>query len=52
MVNDFAEAIAAFVAMPETRQIAQLKQLNTTNINRKGTALLRKIGLRLRSSFL
>ena len=33
MVNDFEEAVAAFVAMPETRQIAQSKQLNTTNIN-------------------
>ena len=33
MVNDLGEAIAAFVAMPETRQIAQPKQLNTTNIN-------------------
>ena len=44
MVNDFGEAITAFVAMPETRQIAQPKQLNTININRKGTAQHRKIG--------
>ena len=35
MVNDFGEAIATFVAMPETRQIAQPKELNATNINRK-----------------
>ena len=35
MVNNFGEAIAAFVAMPETRKIAQPKELNTTNINRK-----------------
>ena len=33
MVNDFGKAIAAVVAVPETRQIAQPKQLNTTNIN-------------------
>ena len=33
MVNGFGEAIPAFVAMPETRQIAQPKQLNTTNTN-------------------
>ena len=31
MVNNYGEAVAAFVAMPETRQIAQPKQLNTTN---------------------
>ena len=36
MVNDFVEAIAAFVAMPETRQIAQPKELDSTNIDRKG----------------
>ena len=36
MVNDFVEAIAAFFAMPETRQIAQPKELSATNINRKG----------------
>ena len=35
MVIDFEEAIAAFVAMPETRQTAQPKELNTTSINRK-----------------
>ena len=33
MMNDFWGASAAFVAMPETRQIAQPKQLSTTNIN-------------------
>ena len=45
MANDFGDAIAAFVAVRETRQIAQPKQLNTTNINRKAAALLCKIGL-------
>ena len=40
MVNNFGEAIAAFVALPET---AQPKELNTTNINREGAALHRKI---------
>ena len=33
MVNDFGEAIAAFVAMLETKQIAQPEELNTTNID-------------------
>ena len=33
MVNDLGEAIVAFVAMPETRQIAQPKKLNITNNN-------------------
>ena len=33
MVNDFGKAIAAFVTVLETRQIAQPKKLNTTNIN-------------------
>ena len=47
MVNDFGEAIAAFVTMPETRQIAQPKELNTTNVNRKRAAPHRKIGLPL-----
>ena len=52
MVNNFWEAIAALVAMPETRQIAQSKELSTTNINRKGAAPHRKIGLPLNSLFL
>ena len=52
MVNDFNKAMPAFVAMPETKQIAQPKDLNTTNINRKGTAPYRKIGLSLNSLFL
>ena len=47
MGNDFGEAIAAFVTMPETRQIAQPKKLNTKNINRKGEATHRTIGLLL-----
>ena len=33
MVNDFEEAIAAFVAMPETKQIAQPEELNISNID-------------------
>ena len=45
MVNDLGQAIAAYVAMPETRQIAQPKELNTTNINRKGAEPHRKIDL-------
>ena len=54
MMNGFGEVIAAFVAMPETRQITQPKELNTTNlnINRKGTAPHRKIGLPPKSLFL
>ena len=52
MVNDFGEAIAAFVAMPEQDQIAQPKKLNTTNINRKGAAPHREIGLPLSSLYL
>ena len=52
MVNDFGEAIAAFVAVPETRQIAESMDLNITTINRKGTEPNRKIGLPLRSLFL
>ena len=52
MVNNFGEAIAVFVAMPETRPIAQPKKLNTTNINRKGAALHRKIRLPLNRLFL
>ena len=47
MLNDFGEAIAAFVAMPETRQTAQPKELYTTNVNWKGAAPHRKIGLPL-----
>ena len=36
LVNDFGKAIADFVAMSETRQMAQPnEELNTTNINRK-----------------
>ena len=52
MVNDFEEAIAAFVAMPETKPIAQPKELNTININRKGAAPHQKIGLSLNSLFM
>ena len=52
MVNDFGEAIAAFVAMLETRPIAQPKELNITNINGKGAAPHRKMGLPLNSLFL
>ena len=52
MVNTFGEAIAAFVAMPETRQILPPKELNTTIINKKGAAPHRKIGLPLNSLFL
>ena len=44
MGNDFGEAIAAFVAMPETRRIAPSKELNTTNINRKEATPHLKIG--------
>ena len=51
MINNFGETIATFVAMPETRQIAQPKQLNILNINEKGAAPLRKIGLPLNSFF-
>ena len=51
MVNDFGETIAAYVAMPETRQIAQPKEPNTTNINKKGAAPYQKIGLPLKSIF-
>ena len=52
MVTAFGEAINAFVAMPETRQIALSKELNTTDINRKGAAPHQKIGLPLSSLFL
>ena len=51
MVNDFGEAIAAFVAMSETRQIAQPKELDITNIDRKGATPHRNIGLPLNSLF-
>ena len=51
MMNDFGEAIAAFVAMQETRKIELPKQLNTININRKGAAPHRKIGSPLNSYF-
>ena len=44
MLNDFEEAIVAFVAMPETRQTAQPKELDITNIERKGAAPHRTIG--------
>ena len=44
MVNDFGDAVAVFVPMPETRQIAQPKELDITNVNRKGAAPNRKIG--------
>ena len=49
MVNDFGKAMVAFVAMPETRQIMQLKELNIININRKGATPHLKIGLPLNS---
>ena len=45
MVNDFGEAIAAFVA-------SAAKELNITNINWKGAAPHLKIGLPLNSLFL
>ena len=52
MVNGFGEAMAAFVAISERKQIAQPKELNTTNINRTVAALHSKIGLPLNSAFL
>ena len=52
MVNDLGEVLVAFVAMPETKQIAQPKELNNTDINKKGAAPHRKIGLPLNSLFL
>ena len=53
MVNDFEKAIAAFVAMSETRQIVQPKQLNRVlQIYKKGTAPHRKIGLPRNNLFL
>ena len=63
MMNDFGEAIAAFVAMQETRKIELPKQLNTIYsiytyiyiyiyINRKGEAPHWIIGLPLNSLFL
>ena len=55
MVNDFGKAIAAFVAVPETRQIAQLNNLiglPKAFSSIKRVALNRKIGLRLSSLFL
>ena len=51
MVNDVEEAIAAFVAMPETRQTPQPKELIITNIDRKEATPRRKIGLPLNSLF-
>ena len=50
MVNDFGKA--TFVAMLETRLIVQPKELNTTNMNRKGSAPHRKIGLPINDLFL
>ena len=52
MVNDFGKAIAAFVAMPEKTQIVQPKEFTIININKKGAAPHRKIGLALNSLFL
>ena len=52
MVNDLGKAIASFVALPETKQIAQPKELNTTNINRIKAAPHLEIGLPLNSLFL
>ena len=51
MVNGFGEAIAVFVAMPETRH-STAKEHNTTNINRKRAASHRKIDLRINKLFL
>ena len=55
MVNDFGEAIAAFVAMPETRQIAQPKQIpqisTAGQYTRERAAPYRKIDLQLNSLF-
>ena len=50
-MNDFEKETAAFAAIPETRQTAQPKELNITNVDRKGTAPHRKIGLPLNSYF-
>ena len=50
MVNEFGKAKA--VAMPETEQTAQPKELNTTNIDRKKAASRRKMCLLLNSLFL
>ena len=52
VANDFGETSAAIVAMQETRQIAQPKEFDTTNINRKGATTHQKIGLPLNSLFL
>ena len=52
MINNFEEAIPAFVATPETRQIAQPKELNNTKISGKESAPHHKIGLPLDSLFL
>ena len=52
MVNNFGEAIAAFVIMPETRQIVPPKELTITNINRKRATPHRKTSLPLNSLFL
>ena len=52
MVNEFGVAKTAFVAMPETRKIAQPKELNTKHISRKRAAPHRKIGLPLNSLLL
>ena len=45
IVIDFGEAIAAFVAMLETRQNSAAKELNTTIMSGKWTLLNRKISL-------
>ena len=52
MVNDFEKAIATFIALPETRPIAQPIELKATNINSKGAAPNRKVGLPINSLFL
>ena len=52
MVNDFEKAIVTFIALPETRPIAQPIKLNAINIDRKGAAPHRKIGLPLNSLYL
>ena len=51
MVNDFGKTIATFVAMLETRQIAQPKKRNTTYINWKESAPHSEISLPLNSYF-
>ena len=51
MVNDLGEGIAPFLALTEKAN-SSTKELNTTNINRKGVATNRKTGLPLYTLFL